>query len=153
MICSIKSIKNTGIIITSPNADVNGILMINYIKHFIKKNKLKNFLFVKSLGGTAYLSLLKVVNGVIGNSSSGIREGAFIGTPVVNIGSRQNMRERGKNVIDVPYDSDKIYDAILKQQIHGKYNSDHIYGDGNAGENIAKVLTSCSWKIQKRISY
>ena len=51
-------------IITSPNADTQGNLMINYIEEFIKKNKLKNFLFFKSLGSQIYLSLLKIVDGV-----------------------------------------------------------------------------------------
>ena len=52
---------------------------------------------------------------LIGNSSSGIREGEFIGTPVVNIGSRQNLRHRGDNVIDVEYKKDNILKAIEDQ--------------------------------------
>ena len=52
---------------------------------------------------------------LVGNSSSGVREGAFIGTPVVNIGSRQNSRMKGINCIDVGYNSQKIKEAILKQ--------------------------------------
>ena len=52
---------------------------------------------------------------LVGNSSSGIREGAFIGTPVVNIGSRQNNRLMGKNVLNVTINKAKIYSAIIKQ--------------------------------------
>ena len=91
---------------------------------------------------------------LLGNSSSGIREGAFIGTPVVNVGSRQNMRERGKNVIDVEgNNSDQIYRSLQKQINHGRYESDPIYGDGTAGTKIANILSDCKWKIQKRITY
>ena len=89
----------------------------------------------------------------MGNSSSGIREGAFIGTPVVNIGSRQDMRERGSNVIDSKNDIDSIYEAIAKQLDHGRYDSEPIYGDGKAGAKIADVLSKCDWKIQKTICY
>ena len=50
---------------------------------------------------------------LVGNSSSGIREGAYIGTPVVNIGTRQSRRERGKNTIDCDYKKEEIYNSIL----------------------------------------
>ena len=75
---SLKKIKNTMMIITSPNTDAQGNLMINYIEKFIRKNKLENFLFFKSLGSQVYLSLLKIVNGVVGNSSSGISGVPFL---------------------------------------------------------------------------
>ncbi|HEY0255784.1 MAG TPA: UDP-N-acetylglucosamine 2-epimerase, partial [Kofleriaceae bacterium] len=85
---------------------------------------------------------------------SGIREGAYIGTPVVNIGSRQEGRERGHNVIDVSHDSKLIYAALEKQVSHGRYVSDPIYGDGHAGPRIADVLAEKSdISIQKRIVY
>lgn len=144
---------NLQTVILWPNSDAGSDDISRGMRKWREEGRDKNMHFYKNLPIEVYIHLMKNALCLVGNSSSGIREGAFIGTPVVNIGSRQNMRERGKNVIDVPYDSDKIYDAILKQQIHGKYNSDPIYGDGNAGENIAKVLASCSWKIQKRISY
>jgi UDP-N-acetylglucosamine 2-epimerase len=91
---------------------------------------------------------------LVGNSSSGIREGAFIGTPVVNIGSRQNARERGENVITVPNCTKQILDAINKQVKHGRYKQNHIYGDGSAGDKIAKILNEINdVKIQKQITY
>ena len=79
---------------------------------------------------------------LVGNSSSGIREGAFIGTPVVNIGSRQAGRERGPNVVDVPNDRDAIGEALERQIANGRYATDPIYGDGNAGERIADILAT-----------
>ena len=90
---------------------------------------------------------------LVGNSSSAIREGAFIGTPAVNIGSRQDGRERGQNVIDVPRDANAIFQAVTKQITHGRFNMDPIYGDGNAGIRIADVLSRENVELQKRITY
>ena len=90
---------------------------------------------------------------IVGNSSSAIREGAFIGTPAVNVGTRQAMRQRGRNVVDVDHDGDEIAHAIVTQIEHGPYPTEPIYGDGHAGERIAEVLAHCSWRLQKRIAY
>ena len=90
---------------------------------------------------------------LIGNSSSGIREGAFLGTPCVNVGTRQAGRERGSNVIDVACNRIEILQAVKKQIAHGKYLSEPIYGDGNAGEKIADILYRTEVEVQKRITY
>ena len=90
---------------------------------------------------------------LIGNSSSGVREGAFIGTPVVNIGTRQNKRLRTENVIQVGHNAAKIANAIRTQLKNGKYKSSDIYGDGTAGEKIANILVDCNPSIQKTINY
>ena len=90
---------------------------------------------------------------LVGNSSSGLREGAFIGTPVVNIGTRQNKRLRAKNVTQVDHNSHQIIEAIKEQMKHGKYDKSDIYGDGLAGEKIAKILVDSEPSIQKTIEY
>jgi UDP-N-acetylglucosamine 2-epimerase len=77
---------------------------------------------------------------MVGNSSAGIRESAFLGTPVVDIGSRQWGRERAKNVVWAPYDSAEIRTRIDQQLAHGPYASSALYGSGNAGQQIAEVL-------------
>ena len=69
-----------------------------------------------------------------------MREGAFLGTPCVNIGTRQKGRERAKNVIDVEYDTSEIIKAIEFQLKHGKYESSHLVGDGTAGKQIAEKV-------------
>ena len=71
----------------------------------------------------------------------------------MNIGSRQQGRQRGKNVIDVDYNSTAIADAIVRQCDNGKYGSEPIYGDGHAGQRMADVLATCDWQLQKRITY
>ena len=91
---------------------------------------------------------------MVGNSSAGIREAGYFGTPVVNVGTRQNGRERGQNVLDAPYDAEAIYDAIQSQLKHGKYPVEHIYGSGHAGEQVAKILAEIDLPpIQKTITY
>lgn len=100
-----------------------------------------------------YIRLMNNTVCLVGNSSSGIREGAFLGTPCVNIGTRQAGRERGSNVIDVDCNRNDILEAINKQIEHGRYVSEPIYGDGTAGKKIADILSKVSVNVQKRIMY
>ncbi len=110
--------------------------------------------FFKNLPVETYIRLMARAACLVGNSSSGIREGAYIGTPVVNIGSRQAGRERGRNVLDVPHEKDAIVAALRRQAAQRRYPSDTIYGDGEAGRRIAEVLAATGRiDIQKRITY
>ena len=136
-----------------PNSDAGSEDISRGIRKWRESGRSKKMHYFKNLPITTYIQLMNHASCLVGNSSSGIREGAFIGTPVVNIGSRQDMRERGANVIDCSHDSDSIYSAVMAQINHGSYSRDPIYGDGNAGKKIADVLSKCSWRIQKRIVY
>jgi len=87
-----------------------------------------------------FLRTLMGAGCLVGNSSVGIRECSFLGVPVVNIGTRQNGRERGLNVVDVPNSAPEIRGAVLS--IRGKKcPPSDLYGDGNAGLKIAQVLS------------
>ena len=78
----------------------------------------------------------------------------LVGTPVVNVGTRQNRRERGSNVLDAPYDAGAIYQAIQTQVKHGRYPVEHIYGEGTAGKQIAEILATVPLPpVQKTITY
>jgi UDP-N-acetylglucosamine 2-epimerase len=78
---------------------------------------------------------------LVGNSSVGIRECSFLGVPVVNIGTRQQGRERAKNVVDVSHAADAILEAVeLLQQPWITRHGSTLYGDGHAGERIAGIL-------------
>lgn len=77
---------------------------------------------------------------LVGNSSSFIREGAFLGVPAVITGDRQQERERGGNVYEVSCRKPQIAEAIKKQFSHGRYSPSTIFGDGKASERIVKVL-------------
>jgi UDP-N-acetylglucosamine 2-epimerase len=82
-----------------------------------------------------------------------IRECSYLGVPAVNIGSRQQGRERGANVIDVEHDRVAIADAIERHRRGGRTPSDHLYGDGRAGERIADCLASAPLTVEKRLTY
>jgi UDP-N-acetylglucosamine 2-epimerase len=71
----------------------------------------------------------------------------------VNIGPRQDGRDRGSNVVDVGYESAAIADAIGQQMANGRYEMEPIYGDGHAGERIADVLATTTISIHKRMTY
>lgn len=95
---------------------------------------------VRSLPPSRFLRLLTQAQVLVGNSSAGIRECSYLGVPVVNIGSRQQGRERGPNVVDVPADRWAIAKAINRQVQHGRYASSSLYGRGDAGQQIAEVI-------------
>ena len=111
---SLMNLKKTGIIITAPNNDLNGNAMTNYIKKFIGRHNLKNFLFFKSLGSQIYLSLLKIVDGVVGNSSSGLSEVPFFGIGTVNIGDRQQGRVMELSVVNCQVSKKEIIKSVNK---------------------------------------
>ena len=90
---------------------------------------------------------------IVGNSSSAIREGSFMGVPSVNIGSRQNNRIKGINVIDTKYNKKNIINAIKTQLKVKRYKRSKIYGDGFAGLKMAKIISKINAPLQKIIKY
>lgn len=109
--------------------------------------------FYRNFSPEDYARVLKNSACIIGNSSSGIREGSFLGTPCVNIGTRQRNRERADNVIDVDYRFEEILSAIQKQIAHSPYPRSFLYGDGKAGEKIADILSEVDTSIHKQLAY
>jgi GDP/UDP-N,N'-diacetylbacillosamine 2-epimerase (hydrolysing) len=79
---------------------------------------------------------------LVGNSSSGIIEAATFGTPVVNIGDRQRLRERNANVLDAPAESGAIEAGVRAMLSHGRWPCDNLWGDGQAGGRIAALLAT-----------
>lgn len=151
-IIAIESLR-MGTIWIWPNMDAGSDGISKGIRVFRETKKPQHVHFFKSLAIECYAPLLSNAACIVGNSSSGIREAAFLGVPTVNIGSRQAGRERGKNVIDVDYNCIEIEKAIRKQIEHGKYEPDYIYGNGKAGQKITETLKDFEFKLQKRISY
>lgn len=153
---TLDAVRETGLpaIVLWPNADAGSEDIARGIRKLRERHEDKNMHFFKNLPTATYIQLMARTACLVGNSSSGIREGAYIGTPVVNIGTRQVMRERGKNVIEVPHDKDAILGAIRRQLEHGRYEMEPIYGDGTAGRKIAEVLANLGpINVQKRITY
>lgn len=94
---------------------------------------------VRNLAPVEFLRVLLGVKVLVGNSSAGIRECSYLGVPVVNVGSRQQGRERGPNVLDVGYSSAEIAQAV-ESQAGSRYPSSHLYGDGESGPRAARAL-------------
>jgi|APSaa5957512535_1039671.scaffolds.fasta_scaffold16692_2 UDP-hydrolysing UDP-N-acetyl-D-glucosamine 2-epimerase len=140
-ILNVLDIFNLSILFTYANADSGGRIINQKIEEFCKKQPKKYKVF-KSLGQFKYLSAMKHVDLVIGNSSSGIIEAASFKKPVVNIGYRQKGRLKGKNVIDCNietlYESIKI--ALSDSFRNNLINLNNIYGIGSAADIIIGKL-------------
>jgi GDP/UDP-N,N'-diacetylbacillosamine 2-epimerase (hydrolysing) len=154
---ALKAINRTTILIF-PNSDSGGRRMIEVIESYRSERWLQ---IVRNIDHAAYLSLLAHTEVLVGNSSSGIIEAPSFHVPVVNIGPRQEGRERSTNVIDVMHDRAAIQkaieialkDAAFKSRVQHCINP---YGDGTASQRIVNVLSS--FKItpdltQKQITY
>jgi len=135
-----------------PNVDAGADATSGGIRAFRESKDISQFHFFKNMEPDDFLRLLMNSKGLIGNSSVGIRECAYLAVPVINIGSRQNQRDRGSNVIDVEYTSDSIFEGLSKVKNWTKASSD-VYGGGNAGQNIAKLLNDLPLKFHKTIAY
>ena len=136
-----------------PNIDAGSEDISRGMRKFREKHQPDYIRFYKNFPVETYLRLMRSAACLVGNSSASIREGAFVGTPAVNIGSRQDGRERGPNVIDVAPERRAIVDAIRRQITHGPYEPAYLYGDGRAGDRIADVLATSPLHVQKRIQY
>jgi UDP-hydrolysing UDP-N-acetyl-D-glucosamine 2-epimerase len=100
-----------------------------------------------------YARLINGAQCLVGNSSSALREGAYLGVPAVNIGNRQQGREHGENVVHVANDAEAISAAISSQISNGRHSRSELFGDGSAGGKIADILASAEINIQKRLAY
>lgn len=136
-----------------PNVDAGSDGTSTGLRAFRELERPTNIHFFKNMEPTDFLRLLYNARCLVGNSSVGIREAAFLGVPVVNAGTRQGGRERGPNVRDVGYAQQAIVEAIRAQLEHGRYPADHTYGSGDAGARIAALLAEVPLTIEKRLAY
>jgi GDP/UDP-N,N'-diacetylbacillosamine 2-epimerase (hydrolysing) len=117
--------------------------MIEVIKQYEGYPFIKTF---KSLPRREYLSLMKVSDVMVGNSSSGIIDAPSFGLPVVNVGIRQEGRERGRNVVDVAHKKSDIARALERALSDKKFlaevrKCENPYGDGKTGPRVAEALS------------
>jgi UDP-hydrolysing UDP-N-acetyl-D-glucosamine 2-epimerase len=152
---TLKAVRSTGLpaIVLWPNADAGSEDVSRGIRKYRERNPDARFHYVKNLPPDIYLPLMAKTRCLVGNSSSAIREGAFIGTPCVNVGSRQTARQRGDNVIDAGYDEASIHEAIADRIRHGRFPMNPIYGNGTAGPRIADLLATEEVQVAKHIAY
>ena len=136
-----------------PNIDAGADGISKGIRFFREHYELPHMHFFKNMEPQDFLKLLYNADCLVGNSSVGIRECAYMGVPVVNIGSRQEGRDRGNNVIDVNYCRDEISSAIQKCLAAPSPAPSHIYGSGNAGNAVAGILESIKLRYHKKNSF
>lgn len=135
--------KNVSFFVTMPNADTYSGNILPVIEAFKKKNPARVYLFA-SLGQLRYLSLMKLVDVVAGNSSSGIIEAPFMNKAVIDAGGRQKGRAFSQHVIPVSGNTKMILDALelgLSESFQGQLQRlKSIYGDGESSTRIAEKI-------------
>ena len=136
-----------------PNVDAGSDGTSKGIRSFRESHSLPGIHFFKNLPPEDFIRVVNRSRCIVGNSSVGIRECSFLGVPAVNIGSRQLGRDRGRNVLDVPYDRQAITAALEKQLAQQKFESDSLYGVGRSGERIAELLVKIPLQIEKQLTY
>lgn len=136
-----------------PNIDAGSDKVSKGIRIFSNQHEGLNYGYYKNFSPEDYNAVLNNAVCAVGNSSSFIREGSFLGTPAVEIGDRQEGRETGKNVIRCGYNRKEILECVEKQINHGRYESQNIFGNGTAGKKIAEYLATVKLDIHKRMTY
>jgi len=116
-----------------PNADAGGEGILRALDGTAVRR-------IRHLARPLYLAALRHADVLVGNSSSGIIEAASLGTPVVNVGSRQQARQRNVNTLDCEPQANAIEARLVHQLAHGRYAPANVYGDGRAGERIVDLL-------------
>jgi len=157
LLLALDSLKEQTVLLY-PNCDAGGKKFIDLIKTYEEKPYLHAF---KNMPHEEYLSIMKSVDLMLGNSSSGIIEAPSFKIPVINIGSRQQGRQRSANILDVPPEKNSIINAInfvlhdekSLQKVHSCKNQ---FGNGNAAQHMIKIFKEIPLDeklIQKQITY
>ena len=147
---TLSKIQNIQFFFSGPNIDQGNREISKLIKIFQKKKKNSHFFY--NLGRKKYLSLLKIVDLVVGNSSSGVLEAPYMKVYSINIGDRQKGRKMSSSVINIKNSSLSIKKTIIKYLYLKKdknfyKNFNLFYGKGNTAENIVKILKNHNFKF------
>lgn len=130
---------NVQILALMPNADAGS----DGVRAVLSEAKGRPGLTVRThLARPAFIAAMARADLMVGNSSAGIIEAASFGTPVLNVGPRQNLRERNANVVDVPAAPEALADGVAGLLARGRFPLQNIYGDGRAGERITRLLAT-----------
>lgn len=136
-----------------PNVDAGSDDVSKGLRMFREKERPDYVHLYRNFPPEDYVRIIFNSSCLVGNSSSGLREGAFLGLPVVDIGTRQGGREHAGNIVHAGYDAVEIETAIRKQIANGRYERSFIFGDGTAGRKIADILAKSEITVQKRLAY
>lgn len=141
---ALNELENTSLIFTLPNSDTGGRELAACVQSFVESHP--NAWAVSSLGQLRYLSLMRLVDGVVGNSSSGLLEAPAMGVGTINIGDRQKGRLQANSIINCEPSKqgigralEELYSNSFRESLQSISNP---YGDGGAYEKIVSVLSS-----------
>jgi GDP/UDP-N,N'-diacetylbacillosamine 2-epimerase (hydrolysing) len=149
LLSALDKLVDTNLIFTKPNADTGGRIIITMIDEYVEKNRERAISFT-SMGQVRYLSALKHVDAVVGNSSSGLTEAPTFKIGTINIGDRQKGRIKAKSIIDCLPQKEAILESIKILYSTRFQNilseTENLYGDGGASKKIKWVLKTKSLK-------
>ncbi len=137
-------------IVVWPNADAGTSEMARGIRSWRETHSDHNFRFVSDLNPEDFFQLMSKCSLMIGNSSAGIREGSFIGTPFLNLGSRQSHREFASNTTHSDWSLEEILTKARIMLEKGPFETCNLYGDGHASKRIVSLINDLHPNIQKR---
>lgn len=142
LLAALDMLEDTRLVFTMPNADTDGRVLTEMVERFVTDHA--NARAYGSLGQLRYLSCVRLVDGVVGNSSSGLTEVPSLGKGTINIGDRQRGRLKAKSVIDCGPDRESIK-AALRRLYSPAFQATlptvcNPYGDGGASDRIVQVL-------------
>ena len=145
LLAALAELKDTQLIFTLPNADTDGRALIRMVQQFVTQHL--NARAYTSLGQLRYLSCIAQVDGVVGNSSSGLLEVPSFKTGTINIGDRQRGRLQATSVINcepirqgIAAALEMLYDTDFQASLDGVQNP---YGEGGASEKVVETLKHC----------
>jgi UDP-N-acetylglucosamine 2-epimerase len=150
---SLLEFKDIQKIVIWPNIDAGTDDVSKGIRIFRERNRREPIHYFRNFAPGDYARVLNNAVCCVGNSSSFIREGAFLGVPAVIVGDRQEGREHGRNVVFADYDRENIAQALRHHIENGRYESDKLFGDGSAGPAIANKLAITKFKAKKNNTY
>ncbi len=142
LLAVLSELKDTQLIFTLPNADSDGRILIKLINNFVEQHK--NSRAYTSLGQICYLSCISHVDGILGNSSSGLLEAPSFKKGTINIGNRQRGRLQASSVINceptrqsIALAIQKLYSTEFQKKLS---NVNNLYGDGGASDKIVEII-------------
>jgi UDP-hydrolysing UDP-N-acetyl-D-glucosamine 2-epimerase len=155
MAATLRAVSSIGMqaLVFLPNVDAGSADITTGIRQFREQGLAQRCHFVRNLRAEDFARLMIHCACMIGNSSAALREGAYLGTPAVSVGTRQRDRECARNVVFTTQDPGDIAEAIRAQITHGRYERSDLFGSGTAGRDIAGVLAMVNPPVQKRLHY
>jgi GDP/UDP-N,N'-diacetylbacillosamine 2-epimerase (hydrolysing) len=155
MAATLQAVSSIGMqaLVFWPNVDAGSAEVATGIQQFCEQGLADRCEFFHNLRGEDFARLMIHCACMIGNSSAALREGAYLGTPAVSVGTRQRSRECASNVVFTSQNPAEIAEGIRAQIAHGRYQRSDLFGCGNAGRDIADVLARVNPPVQKRLHY